>query len=885
MTFDANDHRLTAYALGELDGADREAIEALVAECEESRKFVEEVRETARLLTEQLQKEPSPGLGLHHRQAIVAGLDEKPTLQPAMPMRQRTRWMPLLAFAAAAGLIGVVITSLAPSNQADPNDGTVVWNSEKLAVSRGAVTVVERSSGNRRSIKTRKADPGQVISADSYGEAPASANPGALYAARSMPAPSAPPASPPARRMFGINGAMGGGGVGGKGMERGKMGGLAQSQPRMGRIEGSGSTASESKAKSASPVAFGFQSDGSKATTAVADTPRLRTINGAMQNVDAKLSENAATYAKDFNDVSRERLTLLSGHDKSSENASSSPGQHAQDRLASADQRSQPQGQGLGLTHGEVRQESEKVASIEGSSRKQETSLASALEKRPPLSEPAGAPALAPLAPPVEVPAAPDNEVFDNHPDNPFVAVATEPLSTFSIDVDTASYANVRRFLNQGMMPPVDAVRIEELINYFPYHDPAPTGEDPLAAQAEIGGCPWNPEHRLMRVSLTSRPLAAEGRPLCSLTFLIDVSGSMQDPNKLPLVKASLQRLVEELGENDRIAIVVYAGSSGLVLPSTSCLKKAEILSAIENLQAGGSTNGGAGIQLAYDLAVQNFIKGGANRVILATDGDFNVGVTSRGDLIRLIEAKKKSGVYLTVLGFGMGNLKDGQLEDLADKGNGNHAYIDSLAEAEKVLVKEMGANLVTVAKDVKIQVEFNPAKVGAYRLIGYENRMLAAQDFADDAKDAGEVGAGHHVTALYELVPPGKQGAVGRATTEDLEFQQPRQPASARPETVLVKVRYKRPDEETSRLFKAGVVDKGLDFSRSSGDFKFASSVAGFGMLLRNSPHRGTFTYPGVLEIARSALDDDPSGYRKEFVGLVEKAQRVQPGGGPVAR
>ncbi len=479
----------------------------------------------------------------------------------------------------------------------------------------------------------------------------------------------------------------------------------------------------------------------------------------------------------------------------------------------------------------------------------------------------------APVAAPAPAAEAPPAAAFDRHIDNPFVPVSVEPLSTFSIDVDTASYANVRRFLNQNMMCPPDAVRIEELLNYFPYSDPQPTGDNPLACSAEIGGCAWNPEHRVMRVALNSKPIDREGRPLSNLVFLIDVSGSMDQPNKLPLVKQSLQRLVEELGENDRIAIVVYAGASGLVLPSINCMRKAEILSAIDQLQAGGSTNGGAGIQLAYDQAISHFIKNGVNRVILATDGDFNVGISNRDELVKLIEAKRQSGVYLSVLGFGIDNLKDGQLEALADKGNGNYAAIDSLKEAEKVLITEMGSTLVTVAKDVKLQIEFNPAKVGAYRLIGYENRLLAAQDFADDAKDAGEIGAGHHVTALYELVPPGK--AEGG---EPLRFQKPKLVENPSPESVLIKVRYKRPNEDTSRPFEQGVIDAGLDYSRSSDNFKFASTVAGFGMLLRQSPYKGTLTYAGLLEMAQATQSNDPSGYRREFVGLVQKAQELAP-------
>jgi Ca-activated chloride channel family protein len=493
-----------------------------------------------------------------------------------------------------------------------------------------------------------------------------------------------------------------------------------------------------------------------------------------------------------------------------------------------------------------------------------------------PPAAPAQVPAPEPEAAPEPIPV-PNNEQFEHSPDNPFVSVAAEPLSTFSIDVDTAGYANVRRYLNQNTRPPVEAVRIEEMLNYFPYHDPAPAGEHPVAVHVEVGGCPWNGAHRLARVALTSKPIPRDGRRPSNLVFLIDVSGSMDQPNKLPLVKASLQRLVEELGENDRIAIVVYAAASGLVLPSTSCQRKAEILSAIDQLQAGGSTNGGAGIQLAYDTAVKNFIKGGSNRVILATDGDFNVGISDDDKLVQMIEQKRQSGVYLSVLGFGMGNLKNAKLEKLADKGNGHYAYIDSLREAEKVLITEMGSMLDTVAKDVKLQLEFNPSKVAAYRLIGYENRLLAAQDFADDTKDAGEVGAGHHVTALYELVPPGAPGrGVLVQAPAPLKYQAPALQQVPSRETLTVKVRYKRPDEETSRLIERGVVDDGLDFGRTSDDFKFASSVAGFGMLLRNSPYKGTLTLAGVLELAGPALNDDPHGYRREFAGLVRKAQAL---------
>jgi Ca-activated chloride channel homolog len=475
-----------------------------------------------------------------------------------------------------------------------------------------------------------------------------------------------------------------------------------------------------------------------------------------------------------------------------------------------------------------------------------------------------------------ELPADLNSEAYDRIADNPFRRTANEPLSTFSIDVDTASYANVRRFLSQKMLPPKDAVRIEEMLNYFAYRDAPPSmaSEHPFAVHVEVADCPWNSQNRLARIGIAARPIDQAQRPPSNLVFLIDVSGSMQEPNKLPLVQWSLQRLVEQLGENDMVAIVVYAGASGLVLPSTSCLHKAEIMSAIDQLRAGGSTNGGAGIQLAYDVATRHFIKNGTNRVILATDGDFNVGVSNQGDLIRLIEAKAKSGVFLSVLGYGMGNIKDGNLEKIADKGNGHYAYIDSPREAYKVLVEEMGSTLVTVAKDVKIQVEFNPAKVGAFRLIGYENRIMAHQDFNDDTKDAGEIGAGHHVTALYELIAPGKEGDL--PGIDALKYAKPASSSSPSNESFTVKIRYKRADGDTSRRLEYGVVDEGRSFAQASDDLKFASAVAGFGMLLRDSADKGSLTYPGILEIAESTLSKDSSGYRQEFVAAVRQAQAL---------
>lgn len=467
-----------------------------------------------------------------------------------------------------------------------------------------------------------------------------------------------------------------------------------------------------------------------------------------------------------------------------------------------------------------------------------------------------------------------DAEDYSSIVENPFRKVTEHPLSTFSIDVDTASYANVRRFLNSHALPPPGAVRIEELVNYVQYDYPQPDGPAPFSVNAEVARCPWNAEHRLLRVGLKGREVAAEDRPASNLVFLLDVSGSMDAPNKLPLVKEAMQLLTDKLTENDRVAIVVYAGNSGMVLPSTNGDNKQAIHSAIAGLVAGGSTNGGQGLQMAYDAAQSHFIKGGTNRVILATDGDFNVGVTSQDDLVRLIEEKAKSGVFLSALGFGVGNLKDSTLEKLADKGNGNYAYIDTLAEARKVLVEQLSGTLVTIAKDVKIQIEFNPAQVGEFRLIGYEDRILAHQDFNDDRKDAGEVGAGHTVTALYELSPAGQQ----LPGVDRLKYQrsEPPVPAAHSDELATIKLRYKEPEGDESRLIEHVVARQAQAMAAVSGDFQFAAAVAAFGMVLRDSVYRGEATYEMALELAQSGLARDANGYRSEFVQLVRQAREI---------
>jgi Ca-activated chloride channel family protein len=471
-----------------------------------------------------------------------------------------------------------------------------------------------------------------------------------------------------------------------------------------------------------------------------------------------------------------------------------------------------------------------------------------------------------------------NNESYNAITDNGFIAVSQQPLATFSSDVDTASYANVRRFITQNQWPPKDAVRIEEMINYFSYAYPQSSGPHPIAATMEVAAAPWNPQHRLVRIGIKAKDVQM-GRKPSNLVFLIDVSGSMGTPERLPLLKSGLRMLVEKLTENDTVSIVVYAGASGIALQPTSGEKKEVINRAIENLQAGGSTNGGAGIRLAYELAVSNFIRGGINRVILATDGDFNVGVTSQGELLQLIEDRAKSGAFLTVLGFGMGNLKDSTLELLADRGNGHYAYIDSLNEARKVLVEEMGSTLVTVAKDVKLQVEFNPAQVNAYRLIGYEKRVLRAEDFNNDQKDAGDMGAGHTVTALFEVVPPGVK--LDGPGVDPLRYQQPAAvPAlrngTASNEMLNLKIRYKDPDATESKLLQMPLTDRGISFSNASADFRFAAAVAGFGMILRDSPYKGSATLDWVSTTATNSRGADVNGYRGEFIRLVQRSMQL---------
>lgn len=468
-----------------------------------------------------------------------------------------------------------------------------------------------------------------------------------------------------------------------------------------------------------------------------------------------------------------------------------------------------------------------------------------------------------------------NTEGYDHITENPFLKVNDNPLSTFSIDVDAASYSNMRRFINNGQLPPAGAIRIEELINYFSYEYPQPKGNDHFGVNMEYAQCPWNKDHELVLVGLQGKKIPTENLPASNLVFLIDVSGSMGEPNKLPLVQASLKLLVDQMREQDKVALVVYAGNAGLVLPSTSGVNKTKIKDAIDNLESGGSTAGGAGIQLAYKVAKENFVKEGNNCVILCTDGDFNVGLSSDDALEKLIEQERKSNVFLTVLGYGMGNYQDSKMQKLADKGNGNHAYIDGISEAKKVLIKEFGGTLFTIAKDVKLQLEFNPDKVKAYRLIGYENRMLAKEDFNNDQKDAGELGSGHTVTALYEIVPIDAPDEP-LDSVDVLRYQKVKKQKITNVftnEVMNVKLRYKEPTGDVSKLLQFPLTGKPIALNTASENFRFAAAVASFGMVLRESKYKGTGDFNLVQNLAKNAIGQDREGYRKEFLQLAENA------------
>jgi Ca-activated chloride channel family protein len=473
-----------------------------------------------------------------------------------------------------------------------------------------------------------------------------------------------------------------------------------------------------------------------------------------------------------------------------------------------------------------------------------------------------------------------NTEGYAGTDENGFKNVINNPLSTFSIDVDNASYSNIRRFINNGILPPPDAVRIEEMINYFKYDYPEPEGTHPFSVYSELAECPWNNRHQLLLVGLKGKSIDKSSLPSSNLVFLIDVSGSMNVPNKLPLLKSAFGLLVNELRPQDHVAIVVYSGAAGLILEPTPGNKKDAIMNAMDNLEAGGSTAGGAGLRLAYSVASDNFIKGGNNRIILATDGDFNVGESSNGGMERLVEENRDRAIFMTVLGFGMGNTKDDKMEIIADKGNGNYSYIDNLQEARRVLVREFGGTLFTIAKDVKFQIEFNPLKVQSYRLIGYENRLLNDEDFNNDRKDAGEMGSGHNVTALYELVPAGSDEKI--PSVDPLKYQGANRSnvttgTSFRNEYLTIKIRYKKPDGVTSMLLEKPVRDYVNDIEDASENLRFAAAVSEFGMILRNSEFKGNSTLEEAAKLAKSSRGNDEEGYRSEFIRLIDTVKGIR--------
>ncbi len=466
-----------------------------------------------------------------------------------------------------------------------------------------------------------------------------------------------------------------------------------------------------------------------------------------------------------------------------------------------------------------------------------------------------------------------NTEEYDRIYENDFLDVTQNPLSTFSIDVDNASYSNIRRFIQNNQLPPKDAVRIEEMINYFSYNYPQPSGEHPFSIYTEIGECPWETNHSLLHIGIQGKSLDYENIKPGNLVFLLDVSGSMSDKNKLELVKKSIKLMLENPGSKDKISIVVYAGAAGVVLPPTPATDKRTIIRALDKLEAGGSTAGGEGIELAYKLAKENLLPEGNNRVILCTDGDFNIGTSSTGDLVRLIEEKRKDNIYLTICGYGMGNYKDGRMEQISNAGNGNYFYIDNIAEAEKVFVKELRANMFTIAKDVKIQIEFNPAYVKSYRLIGYENRVLAKEDFNNDAKDAGELGAGHTVTALYEIIYAGAKDRAGKV--DDLKYQRNTLSASANSDEMLtLKLRYKPIESEKSKLVTTVVENNHAEQKKLSDDFRFSASVAAFGLILRDSKYKGNANYQMIKDLAQNATQSNTDEYKEEFIRLVKSAE-----------
>lgn len=844
MNIDANDPKWTEYALGELtDEKERAEMESILAESPEMRQLVEEIRRTAEMLKRELLAEQSIGLTPAQRTLI----EEKANARRNW-LGFRPAWV--LAAAAAVVLMLSVVTfrQLRQAEQAPSNDQlalVIPKESAPITPPQPASPVAPKASPGSVNADTveakKKGEPAEFVVSEKLKSAAVSKETEPLAEKQDLIVGSAAAvsAAAPAPQLAPQKTTL-------EGLVVDATGGILPGVALTVKDQYTGATR-KTVTNSAGRYAFSDLPPGHVSLQAEMPGFQTKTVRDIALN---EQSRNSLNLNMDVASMQNEIQISVAAENILTKSSSSAANATPMEK-----EKALPPGSGNVMDLMKV--------------------MSGVKMARTPVDEVRGRRGWWPPTPPPHPRQRGDfnTEAYENISDNPFLDVTQNPLSTFSIDVDTASYSNVRRFLDSGKLPPKDAVRIEELVNYFDYDYKAPRDGKPFAASFELTEAPWKPEHKLLRIGLKGREIAAGKRPDSNLVFLLDVSGSMADENKLPLVKQAMTLLVDQLTESDRVAIVVYASDTRIVLPSTSGDQKEKIRHAIERLYAGGSTNGASGIQLAYKTAADNFIKGGVNRVLLATDGDFNVGITNRGDLTRLIEDKAKSGIFLSALGFGMGNYKDSTLELLATKGRGNYAYIDTFNEAKKVLVEQINSTLVSIAKDVKIQVEFNPRRVRAYRLIGYEDRLMAKEDFNDDARQAGVIGAGHAVTALYELVPAGVP--MPGPGVDPLKYQKQSQPSShANSDEVLtVKVRSKEPEGDKSVLSEFAVKDSNAKFSGASQDFKFAASVAAFGMALRDSPYKGSTNLERALEWAKEGKGDDRHGYRQEFIRLIHRA------------
>lgn len=871
--FQPDDPRLTAYALGELDPNERAEVEAMLAESAEARTALEEIRETIGLLSRELTFEPALTLTMTQRQAVeqavgveVPASETRATVVAPTSVKS-ARWVLIVRTATTVAVVAAVAVAVPWVSRG--------WRDGSQNPSANADrTVASTSSPNTSEIAEQRTGPlGHSSLAaldDSRSLILPSHSPDAFVASNGPDHPDAA-----VRMSTGeVAGKSLSEGVAGESPFRASTDSIPGRQPLFETID---------PVVASTPLLAGTGGDsrskrngiGDGTSDSLASSIQLSGVAESKESRESEVQGQQSGYAGEAKTnplkfgagVGGPPLALYGEPDGKSDSlrlnltpgvAESMGGRVSVDlgRAAESDSK-------VATTFSVYGDRGEALADFEGRGKelkKLEESMESHEGRLARFRS-------------LKV-AAPGTEAYEPIVENAFLTPLEQSLSTFSIDVDTASYANMRRFIQQGQLPPANAVRIEELVNYFRYDYPEPADGSPFSVNIDVATCPWNPQNKLARVGLKAKTIAEDKRPATNLVFLIDVSGSMAAENKLPLVKQALSVLVSKMGEDDQIAIVTYAGEAGLKLNSTSGSQRAVIQKAIDSLQSGGSTNGAAGINIAYDTAIQSFIKGGANRVILCTDGDFNVGVSDDNTLVEMIQEKAASGVFLSVFGFGMGNLKDAKLEKLADKGNGNYGYIDGLGEARKVFGEQLSGTLVTVAKDVKLQLEFNNSTVGAYRLIGYENRVLAAKDFDDDTKDAGEIGAGHTVTALYEIVP---KAAWLTQQTSDTNYAEPKSDVNDG-RLFTVKLRHKLPDAETSEKSQDyAAMDSDTQLSDSNVDFRFAAAVASFGMQIRESKFRGNWTLQNVLSMADASLSTDRNGERTEFTDLVRGVMRIK--------